>query len=215
MRHKLAWGAWLITSALGLFCAGIFAAGVLRDTRAGEPSLRIDLSAPGGWSSTPFRVWGKGDYLLFLSIVNHDRGSVGARYAGEIEALVEAPGGKVVLQRIYAGDAAAPALPLNYGDRRLGAATLDHWPLRQWMLRARVLKGDPSFGTARSQIKFWKDRPELGMGGMMNYVMILPAGIFLLLALAIALWLAGKKSVVPVWLTAGSGAVLLSLLLLR
>lgn len=38
----------------------------------------------------------------------------------------------------------------------------------------------------RSEIKLRKARPELGMGGLMNYAIIVPAGILLILAMLVA-----------------------------
>ncbi len=75
----------------------------------------------------------------------------------------------------------------------------------RWTLKARVLDADPKFSTAFTDIKLWKVRPDPGMGGLINYVMIIPAGIFMLVAFVASLVLAkqGARSALMVTLIGG------------
>jgi hypothetical protein len=186
---------------LTLIFTSIFVQGVLRDRRIGEPVLRIDLSSASDWVSAPFRVWGPGTYTLFISSVNHDPKFVGALLAGDFEVSIADPDGVRFFHQVYASGSTGHLLPSNYGDSKLGSFKLDDWPLRSWMLRARVLKPDPRFNTAQTHIKFWKDRYDPGMGGLMNYVMIIPALVFLVLSFLVSLALAAKGFRTPIFVT--------------
>lgn len=200
-KRKLLWSAWSCSIVLTLIFMTIFVLGVLRDRRIGEPVLRIDLSSTSDWVSTPFRVWGSGTHTLFISSVNHDPKFIGAELAADFEVSIADSDGVRFFHQVYASGSTGHVLPSNYGDSKLGSFKLDDWPLRSWMLRARVLRPDPRFKTAQTQIKFWKDRYDPGMGGLMNYVMIIPALVFLVLSFLVSLALARKGSRTPIFLT--------------
>jgi hypothetical protein len=93
------------------------------------------------------------------------------------------------------------SVPRNYGDVTLDTVEVDDWPFRRWALLVRVLDGDPGFENVRSEIKLRKVGPELGMGSLMNYAMIVPAGILLILATLIAVPLARANSRTPLILS--------------
>lgn len=203
------WSAWLLSIVLTLIFMAIFVQGVLRDRRIGEPTLRIDLASTSDWVSAPFRVWGPGTYTLFISSTNHDRQFVGAELAADFEVSIADPDGARFFHRVYASGSTGHLLPSNYGDSKLGSFKLDDWPFRSWVLRARVLKPDPRFKTARTQIKFWKDRYDPGMGGLMNYVMIIPALVFLVLSLVVSFALAANGIRTPIFVTVACGVAFL------
>jgi hypothetical protein len=200
-KPRFLWTAWLFSIVLTLIFMVIFVQGIVRDRRIGEPALRIDLSSASDWISAPFRVWGPGTYTLFISSVNHDPQFVGALLAGDLEVSIADPDGVRVFHQVYAAGSTGHLLPSNYGDSKLGSLKLNDWPLRSWVLGARVLKPDPRFAAAQTQIKFWKDRYDPGMGGLMNYVMIIPAVVFLVLSFLISLALAAKGFRTPKFVT--------------
>ncbi|HYN53496.1 MAG TPA: hypothetical protein VES38_02180 [Methylotenera sp.] len=203
-KQKLLW-TWLFSIVFALIFMTIFVQGVLRDRRIGEPVLRIDFSSTSDWVSTPFRVWGPGTHTLFVSSVNHDPKFVGAELAADFEVSIADSNGARFFHQVYAPGSTGHVLPSNYGDSKLGSFKLDDWPLRSWTLRARVLKPDPRFKTAQTQIKFWKDRYDPGMGGLMNYVMIIPALVFLVLSFLASLALARKGFRTPMFVTVVCG----------
>ncbi len=212
MRHKIAWIwiAWLTTFALSLFCTGIVVKGVLRDNRVGEPVLSLDLARPSDWRSTRFRVWGSGTYTLFISSVNWDSTFVGEPLGAELEVAVLSPSGKPRFQRMYPARSTGLVLPINYGDSHLADVSLRDWPVRRYTLAARVLAPDERFKTAQSALKLYKQRYDPGMGGMMNYVMIFPAAVFMLLAVVAAMSLARAGRRVPIVITGLAGATFLA-----
>lgn len=92
----------------------------------------------------------------------------------------------------------------------MGALELNDRPFRQWTLKARVLKPDSRFKSVYTEVKFWKNRYDPGMGGLINYAMIIPAGIFLALAFFASLSLAAKGSRAPEFITLTGGVVFLA-----
>lgn len=201
VKRKLLWAAWVVSFVLALAAIVIFVQGILRDTRAGEPVVHIDLASPSDWRSTPFRIWGQGKFRLFISSVNHDPQFLGAPLAGNFEVAIDDPDGKVFFQELYAAGSTDHSLPNNYGDSLLRTFEIDDSPWRQWTLKARVLKPDPRFRTAHTELKLWKERYDPGMGGLINYVMIIPAGIFLLIAFVTAAALAAGGPKTPLVLS--------------
>jgi hypothetical protein len=200
-RSRILLGVWAILFASALACAALVVQGMLRDTRYGEPVQRLDLSADTDWLATPFRVWGAGRHRLILSSVNHEDRLVGRSFDGEIEIQVVNPDGRIVLQRAYPPGSTGHSVPSNYGDVTLDTIDVDGWPLRRWALLVRVSDGDPAFETVSSEVKLRKVRPELGMGGLINYAMIVPAGILLILATLVAVPLARANSRTPLILS--------------
>jgi len=208
-KRKLLWGTWFVSFGVALVSLALVVQGMLRDTRAGEPVVHIDLASAADWVAVPFRVWGAGTYRLFISSVNHDPKFVGAPLAGDFEVAIMDPDRKAYFQQVYAAGSTDHVLPSNYGDSKLNVFEIDDWPFRQWILKVRVLKPDPNFKTAYTAVKLWKNRYDPGMGGLFNYVMIIPAGVFLVLAFITALALAAKGSKVPLFATLICGVIFL------
>jgi hypothetical protein len=208
VKHRFLFAAWLLFFALSSLCAAIFVQGLWRDNRVGEPVLQIDFGTKADWISVPFRVWGAGSYTLFVSTVNHDLQRVGAPLNAEFEVAIEAPAGRFFGQ-LYSSGSTAHVIANNFGITQLASLKIDDSPLRTWTLKARVLRPDPAYRGVRTDIKIWKERYDPGMGGLVNYVMAIPAAIFLLVALGLAAALARKGSPAPIWITSITAAVFL------
>jgi hypothetical protein len=108
--------AWMLTLGLSVLCSGLFLQGVIRDTRWGDPVLRLDLSRTSDWVSVPFRVWGTGNYDLFLSTVNHQPDHVGIPLSADFEVSIVDPDDRIVFSRLFQGGTTGHVLPTNYGD---------------------------------------------------------------------------------------------------
>jgi hypothetical protein len=119
--------------------------------------------------------------------VNHDPASVGRPFGGALEVRIIDPDDRITFERNYPAGSTEHRVPMNYGDKLLEEFVLESRPLRSWRLQVRVADGDPDFVTARTEISLRKQRYDPGMGGLVNYVMIVPAGIFLFVALLFAL----------------------------
>jgi hypothetical protein len=139
---------------------------------------------------------------------------VGRSLGAEFEVEIADPDGKPVWQQAFSAGATGHRVPSNYGDVRLATMDLDGSPLRPWTMRMKILAPDPMFKTTQTQLKLYKRQYDPGMGGLMNYVMMIPAALFFLLALALSLPLARGGSRAPLILTA-IGAVGFLWLLVR
>lgn len=226
----LLFALWAVCLLAGLASAWVFVAGLLRDTHFEEAAIAMDLGEAGAWRGVDFRVWGGGPYVVWLTTLRPDRTSAPApsgarepeaagpgagrpaRFRGRIEVRILDPDGDARLERRYEGNRLEHATSGGMTWTRLEDLRLDGLPVRPWRLEARTLKGDPEFGARselRSRLLLRKDRPDVGMGGLINYVMIIPAALFLLLSLVLALGLARRGgSRAPAWI---SGILLVAL----
>jgi hypothetical protein len=188
----VAWGVFCTIAMLSWF---IFIAGVWRDERPADPVLDIEVSRAGQWKSQPFRVWGDGEYKLFISSVNFDSTHLGAPLTAQLDVQVVSPGGETLFARTYGAGQTGLLLPVNYTDADLTELHLDASVMRRYELRARVVSGDARFAPATTQLKLYRKQYDPGMGGMINYVMIFPAMVFSAVAFVMALSLlrGGRK----------------------
>ncbi|MGQ0704105.1 MAG: hypothetical protein ACT4PM_13315 [Gemmatimonadales bacterium] len=168
------------------------AAGLIRDTRAGEPVLAIDLSQRSDWNAIRFRPWRTGNYRLFLSTVNFDSTHLGAPFGGMLETEVLNEAGQPVFRRRYGGGETGHVLPWNYGDQVLATLPIPRSVFHRWTLAVRIPEGDPRFNGATSELKLWRERNDPGMGGLVNYALSIPAGLFLVAALVLSVVIAGR-----------------------
>lgn len=222
----LLFGLWLVSLLIGVACLWFFVAGLLRDSHFGEAVVPLDLGTAGPWRTEAFRLWGGGPYVLWLTTLRPQppfregeatgQGEAepgGARepparprYAGWIEVKILSPDGEARLDRRYDEGRLEHVAGEGMTWTRLDRLRLDGSPLRAWRLEARVLEGDPRFGSGdelRSRLLLRKDRPDVGMGGLLNYVAIVPAGLFLLASLGLALALARRGGPrAPLWISA-------------
>jgi hypothetical protein len=203
------WGAWALSFLLALACIAVFIQGVVRDNRVGSPVIRVDFSSARGWGEASFRVWGQQTYDLLISSVNHDASLVGRQLGAEFAIEITDPDGRLVLQRTFLSGATGHRVPSNYGDVRLATLELDGSPVRTWSLRVRVLKPDSAFPPEQTHLKLYKRQYDPGMGGLMNYAIMVPGALLLSLALVLSvpLWRGGSRW--PLLLTALAAVLVL------
>ena len=186
---------WGLSFVLTVGCFAVFNQGLVRDVYTGDPEEMFDPKAVSEWISDPFRVWGQGSYALYVGSVNHDPGPVGRPFTGAFEVRVTNPDDQIIFEKMYPPGSTGHRVPTNYGDIRLDTLTLDDGPWRPWRLHARVVSGDPNFETTQTELRLRRQRYEPGMGGLMNYAMIIPGSILLFVSFLLALPLAssGKR----------------------
>jgi hypothetical protein len=59
-------------------------------------------------------------------------------------------------------------------------------------LSARVIEADPRFAGVRTNVHLRRRQYDPGMGGMMNYVMLVPGILFLVIALGLGANMSGR-----------------------
>lgn len=197
IRRPVLFGIWIVSFLLALGASAIVVAGVRRDTRAGQPVLEIDLARSSDWATVPFRLSGAARHTLLLSTVSFDSTNLGVSLEGAFEVAVVNGRGDTVFRRMYPPGASGHVLPYNYGDTPLATLALSDLPVRAWTLAARVTAPDARFAPATSELKLWKEQADPGLGGVVNYLMAIPAGIFLVVGLGAAVPLAAQKRPLP------------------
>lgn len=228
-RSFLLFASWGACLALGLASAAIFAAGVLRDTHFGQADLAVDLSEAGPWRGTDFRVWDGGDYVLWLTTLRSQPpfdpsdpapgGEPALRFDGNLEARLLTPDGDVYARWVYDGGEPEHAAAGGMTWTRLAQVTLRDLPLRPWRIEARTTAAAPAFAAdpdLSTRLLLRPDRPEVGMGGLINYAMIVPAVLFLCLAMVLGLALTrwtGRRW--PAWVSGICLALLVAAFALR
>lgn len=219
--------AWGLCLGLGLVSAAVLLAGILRDTHFGQAELALDLGHEGGWSGSDFRVWGGGGYVLWLTSLGPqppfdpaapDPPTMAVPYQGRFAVRILEPNGNLHREWTYAGDEPAHIAGSGTTWSQLGDVTLRDLPLRTWRLEARTAAADPTFasGDLTSRLLLRPDRAEVGMGGLLNYVLIVPAVLFLALSIVPALLLVrrtGRRW--PAWVSALSLVMLAGLFTIR
>ena len=192
---------WALVFLLGVAIATPVALGLRRDTRAGEVNLPLSLGEASAPQTRSFRVWATGSYNLFLSSVNFDQSRVGAKFRGELEVAIRHPDGRTFFERRFNPDTIDHRMPYNYGDAKLAVLPIAAARIRPWTLSVQVTRADRQFAGVRSELKLWRERADPGMGGMITYVLILPAIVFLLLAVVLAIVLLRRGRTVPLALS--------------
>jgi hypothetical protein len=200
-----------VVFALGTVIATPVALGLRRDNRAGEVTIPISLGEASAPQTHSFRVWNAGSYNLFISSVNFDQSRVGAKFSGELAVAIRHSDGTTLFERRFHPDTIDHRMPFNYGDAKLAVVPIAAARIRPWTMSVQVTRADPQFGGVRSELKFWRERADPGMGGMITYVLIFPAIMFLLLAVVLAIVLLQRGRTVPLALSiAAAGAFFLA-----
>lgn len=200
-KDILLWVGWALAFTVAVACFAVLLQGVARDMRWGEPAIPVDFSKASGWQSENFRVWGEDTYTLFVSSVNHDPEYVGRFLAANFRIRILGADGRPVLDKLYRGEVFDYRVPEGYGDVRLARIQIKGKPWRPGTLQVSVREPDPAFRTTRSELKLWKDRAEPGMGGLINYAMMVPGAVMLILALVLASVLASSGRKWPLFAT--------------
>lgn len=198
----LLWIGWALAFALAAACFAVLLQGVARDARWGQPAISVDFSEVSGWQSESFRVWGEETYTLSVSSVNHDPEYIDRFLTADFRVRILGADEQPVLDRLYRGETLDHTVPRGYGDVRLATLNIKGKPWRPGTLQVRVTEPDPAFRTTRSEVRLWKEQPELGMGGLVNYAMMVPGGIMLVLSFLFASMLASRGHKWPLIATA-------------
>ena len=79
------------------------------------------------------------------------------------------------------------AKTVNSGWAQVGDLNIPAAWFKPWILRARVAAADENFNGMTAQVILRKVRPELGMGGMIFYVLVFPAVALVILSLFLSI----------------------------
>ncbi len=180
---------WLLALVTGLFCAGLFLQGVIRDNRIGDPDVGLDLSRPSSGTRL-FLPWRGGWHDLAVSSVNHTP-PFGPMFQGKVEITLVDGSGDNMIERSFDGSD-AHARPSNMTWTALDSVVIDRSLLERMTLSARVITADPQFAGVRTNVHLRRRQYDPGMGGMMNYIMLAPGILFLVIALGLGANMSGR-----------------------
>lgn len=197
---------WLATLAVGLFCITLFLKGLMRDNRAGQPDISVDLSSAASSASRDFRIWRAGEYDLMLSSVNHSP-PFDIRFSGKLDLTVSGPDGRVLVHRIVDSSSAHPR-PNNMSWTVLDSVRLERSLGQKSRLAARIIEPDSQFDGVRTTVHLRRRQYDPGMGGLANYIMLFPGILFIAIAFGVALAISQRgQGTKLLWIT--SAAVLI------
>jgi hypothetical protein len=180
---------WLLALLAGLFCAGVFFQGVVRDQRIGDPDVSLDLSKPSS-GAREFRSWRGGWYDLAVSSVNHTP-PFGTAFQGNVEIALVDGSGREMVKRALDSSVSHPR-PSNMSWTQLDSVNLERDLLDPMTLSARVIAADARFAGVMTRVHLRRRQYDPGMGGMVNYIMLAPGILSLVVALGIGANIAGR-----------------------
>lgn len=178
MRY-LRYFIWLAMLALGVLCIGLFIQGLVRDTRLGDPDLSVDLSQPSR-THHDFRLWRGGEYDLAVSSVNHVP-PFKVPFTGSMNVVLTDADGRELINRIL-DSSSAHMRPDNMSWSLLDSLMLSRRIVGQMRLSAVVGTGDQQFRGVTTTVHLRRRQYDPGMGGLVNYVVLLPGIIFMVLS---------------------------------
>jgi len=179
--------SWWVATLLAAFSLWQSIPHVLRMEGAGDPKVPIDLANANATATQQFRVWSRSNWTLHLATVNHQP-PFGARYAGAFEVRLIRPTGADLVRRVFDGGRIEHQRPNNFTSTELARVELPSRLFRRWEIHVRVMRADPQFRGAASQVWLSKDRstPDLGLGGVVFLLLYAAGFFFLLLSLTLA-----------------------------
>lgn len=180
---------WVLALLAGFFAAGFFFQGVIRDQRIGDPDVSLNLSKPSS-GAREFRSWRGGWYDLAVSSVNHTP-PFGMPFQGKLEIALVDGSGREMLKRALDSSVAHPR-PSNMSWTQLDSVKLERDLLDPMTLSARVVAPDARFAGVMTRVHLRRKQYDPGMGGMVNYIMLAPGILSLVVALGIGANIAGR-----------------------
>jgi hypothetical protein len=162
---------------------------VIRDKRLGDPDVSLDLSRASSGSRL-FLPWRGGWHDLAVSSVNHTP-PFGPVFQGRVEITLDDGSEDDVIEWSFDGSN-AHARPSNMTWTLLDSVRVDRSFINRSTLSARVIESDSSFAGVRTNVHLRRRQYDPGMGGMVNYIMLAPGILFLVIALGIGANVSGR-----------------------
>jgi hypothetical protein len=183
---------WLLLMLISVGATALYVQGLRRDLRVGEPAIDLDLTKRSELLSTTFRVRRSAAHTVYLTSVNHTP-PYGIPFEGILHVRVLNPVGGPVFDQRYQPGSSGHKRPDNMEWTQLARLQLPATGRRTWRLEARVVQPDARFAGVASRVLVREERDDPGMGGLVNYVMPIPAVAFGLFALLIGAVIAKRK----------------------
>lgn len=191
--------AWCFVFVTGTWITAYSCHHIASDTGRFDARLRIPVTRAGSEKVAPFRSLTSGDATLFAATYVQDP-PTGRAFAGDIEIWISEDG-QTIHQEWLGRRGTRFVLEQDSNWSALGKLTTPALWLRAWTVHAVLRQPDPSFPAQHIDVILRKDRPDLGMGGMLFYVTVFVGQGLLSVANILALLLPRQRRFWPVALS--------------
>lgn len=177
---------WLCSTVIGFYAAFVALSEIRTDEGRWDAVIPLQLAQATNWSETRLRTREGGAFRVWLSTVGFDEKNTGRPFAGRVDIVVYDPSGREQFAGGVGGEGATLFKTVNSGWAKVGEIKISAAWLKPWVLRARVTAGDENFRGMDASVILRKVRPEIGMGGLIFYVLVFPAVALVLLSIFLA-----------------------------
>lgn len=197
------WFAWLLIWLPGVAMTVVSALHMLADSHRWDARVALSVREAGPSANARFRTFSGGVVNVFATSLVHNhagrtpfRGTIAIRivdrYGRSVRDFQVGQGGVAHEQ---SGDSSWTTL---------GEVIAPRLWFEPWLIEARVTAGDSAFPASHVEVMLRKQRPDLGMGGMVYYVTIFLGLFFQLIAMVLAVAWRSTIGKAPLLVSAGS-----------
>jgi hypothetical protein len=178
---------WICSTVLGFPVAFNSLSHIRADGGHWDAVVPLTLAQATDWAEARLRTFRGGHFRVWLSTVGFDETNKGQFFTGRVDIVVHDPSGVEKFVGSVGDKGVNLAKTVNSGWAQVGDLDIPAAWFRPWILRARVAAGDDNFNGMTAQVILRKVRPELGMGGMVFYVLVFPAVALAILSLFLSI----------------------------
>jgi hypothetical protein len=163
---------WICSTVLGFPVAFNSLSHIRADGGHWDAVVPLNLAQATDWADARLRTFRGGHFRVWLSTVGFDETNKGQFFTGRVDIVVRDPSGVEKFVGSVGANGVNLAKTVNSGWAQVGDLDIPAAWFRPWILRARVAAADENFNGMTAQVILRKVRPELGMGGMIFYVLV-------------------------------------------
>lgn len=179
------WVVWAMLWIAGVFLTGVSAMHLLADSHRWDARVSLPVQNGAAHASATFRSLSGGAVNVFATSLVHGS-TAPIPFRGAIKIKIVGADGSLIREDALGRGGVPHEQASGSSWTLLGQVKAPRIWFAPWRLEARVLAADPAFPAERIDIILRKERPDLGMGGMVFYVTIFIGVFFVLMASLLA-----------------------------
>ena len=186
---------WICSTLVGFPVAFVCLSHIAADSHRWDAVVPLNLAQTSNWAEDNLRSLQGGRFRVWISTVGFDQANESRLFAGRVDVIVRDPTGSDRFTGEVGEGGAALAKTTNSNWAEVGELEIPAAVFKPWTLFARVVAADENFRALQAEVILRKVRPDLGMGGLVFYVLIFPATALVLLSafLSIVLYTRGRR----------------------